>query len=180
MRLLTIIAAALGLAAAATHGLAQGPSSAAKKRAADPGAPSAKAAPAKSASARPTAKPTIAQSTPARTAATKSRTKSGVKSKKQVAAKRPPLQQQPTADRYKEIQQALADKGYFRGTVDGAWGTESVEALKRFQHAQNLDADGKIGALSLMALGLGPRQGTASAQAADIAVDPPPVAPPEP
>ena len=106
--------------------------------------------------------------------------KTGAKSKKAVAARRPPLQQQPTTDRYKEIQQALADKGYFRGTADGAWGPESVEALKRFQREQNLDPDGKIGALSLMALGLGPRRGTASAQAADIVVDPPPVAQPRP
>ena len=179
MRLLTIIAAALGLAAATTHGLAQGPSSVAKKKAAAPRAQSAKP-PAKSASGRPAAKSTIAQSTPAGSATAKSRTKSSVKSKKQGAAKRPPLQHQPTADRYKEIQQALADKGYFHGTVDGAWGPESVEALKRFQREENLDADGKIGALSLMALGLGPRRGAASAQAADIAVDPPPVAQPGP
>jgi peptidoglycan hydrolase-like protein with peptidoglycan-binding domain len=93
------------------------------------------------------------------------------------------LQQQPSLDRYKEIQQALVDKGYFRGTADGAWNGESVDALKRFQKDQNLDPDGKIGALSLMALGLGPKHGAASAQAAKTGgepVDPPPVAHPEP
>jgi len=67
------------------------------------------------------------------------------------------LQQQPTPDRYREIQQALADKGYFGGPVDGNWGPDSVEALKRFQHDQNLTDDGKIGSLSLIALGLGPK-----------------------
>ena len=72
-----------------------------------------------------------------------------------MVARRPPLQQQPSADRYKEIQQALADKGYFQGAVDGAWSAGSVDALKRFQKDQNLDADGKIGALSLMAPGAG-------------------------
>lgn len=108
------------------------------------------------------------------------------KSKKQPAPPRGPIaQQQPTVDRYREIQQALADKGYFSGTPDGNWGPESGEALKRFQREQNLEADGKIGALSLMALGLGPRRGTASAQAAGppnltIPVDPPPVAQPAP
>ena len=46
--------------------------------------------------------------------------------------------------------------------MDGAWGPESVEALKRFQHDQNLVEDGKIGSLSLIALGLGPKHETAA------------------
>ena len=75
-----------------------------------------------------------------------------------VAAVRRTTQQQPTPERYKEIQQALADKGYFNGAVDGQWGSESVDALKRFQREQNLTDDGKIGSLSLIALGLGPRR----------------------
>ena len=82
-----------------------------------------------------------------------------------------------------EIQQALADKGYFQGPVDGAWNTGSVEALKRFQKDQNLDPDGKIGSLSLIALGLGPKRGVASAQPApangEPTVDSPPVAQPQ-
>ena len=48
-------------------------------------------------------------------------------------------QSQPTADRYKEIQQALADRGFFTGSVDGNWGPSSLDALKRFQASQNLD-----------------------------------------
>ena len=74
-----------------------------------------------------------------------------------MAATRRSYQQQPTPERYKEIQQALADRGYFNGQVDGNWGAESVDALKRFQHEQNLTEDGKIGSLSLIALGLGTR-----------------------
>ena len=70
-------------------------------------------------------------------------------------------QQAPTADRYKEIQQALAEKGYFKGSVDGNWGADSVDALKRFQAEQSLDPDGKVGSLSLIALGLGPKRLTA-------------------
>jgi peptidoglycan hydrolase-like protein with peptidoglycan-binding domain len=108
--------------------------------------------------------------------------KAGTKSKR-VVARRPPVQMQPSIDRYKEIQQALSDKGYFRGTPDGTWGSESVDALKRFQKDQNLDPDGKIGSLSLMALGLGPKRGVASAQSAPTGgepVDPPPVAQPQP
>jgi peptidoglycan hydrolase-like protein with peptidoglycan-binding domain len=67
-------------------------------------------------------------------------------------------QQAPTPDRYKEIQQALADKGYFKGSVDGKWGSDSTDALKKFQSDQSLDPDGKIGSLSLIALGLGPKR----------------------
>jgi len=66
-------------------------------------------------------------------------------------------QQQPTSERYREIQHALSEKGYFGGPADGNWGPESIEALKRFQRDQNLVDDGKIGSLSLIALGLGPK-----------------------
>lgn len=68
------------------------------------------------------------------------------------------MQQQPTTDRYREIQQALADKGYFAGPVDGEWGPSSVDALKHFQHDQSLTEDGKISSVSLIALGLGPQR----------------------
>jgi peptidoglycan hydrolase-like protein with peptidoglycan-binding domain len=57
-----------------------------------------------------------------------------------------------------EIQQALADQGYYSGDINGVWGPESVEALKRFQADQNLTVDGKLGALSIIALGLGPKR----------------------
>jgi murein L,D-transpeptidase YcbB/YkuD len=64
----------------------------------------------------------------------------------------------PSTDRYKEIQQALAAKGYLQPEqTSGAWDQNSTEALKRFQAEQNLDASGKINSLSLIALGLGPR-----------------------
>jgi murein L,D-transpeptidase YcbB/YkuD len=102
----------------------------------------------------------------------KTAARTGVKSRKTVVARRPPTQQQPSADRYKEIQQALADKGYFKGPIDGAWNPGSIEALKRFQKDQNLDPDGKIGSLSLIALGLGPKRGVASAQSAPVASEP--------
>ncbi|MEO8050130.1 MAG: peptidoglycan-binding domain-containing protein, partial [Acidobacteriota bacterium] len=104
---------------------------------------------------------------------------------RRTAARRPPSQQQPSNERYKEIQQALAVKGYFQGAVDGAWNAGSVEALKRFQKDQNLDPDGKIGALALMALGLGPKRGESAAQAVKSGSEPlpedrEPVAQPQP
>lgn len=73
-------------------------------------------------------------------------------------------QGQPAPERYKEIQQSLAEKGYYKGDVNGQWGAESTSALKRFQSEQNLASDGKLNSLSLIALGLGPKRSlTASA-----------------
>ncbi len=67
-------------------------------------------------------------------------------------------QLQPTQERYKEIQQALAAKGYLQAEqATGNWDQNSADALKQFQTAQNLDASGKINSLSLIALGLGPK-----------------------
>jgi peptidoglycan hydrolase-like protein with peptidoglycan-binding domain len=105
-----------------------------------------------------TAKPT-STTKPVAHRTSKSTAKSTAKSaKKPVVASRRWAQQQPTADRYKEIQQALAERGYFRGDPDGTWGPESIDSLKRFQHDQSLVEDGKIGSLSLIALGLGPKR----------------------
>ena len=67
-------------------------------------------------------------------------------------------QQAPSPVRYREIQQALAGKGYLAGETNGSWGSESVEALKRFQREQNLNPTGKLDSVSLIALGLGPKR----------------------
>ena len=96
-----------------------------------------------------------------KTAAKKTAAKGTSKqSAKQAASSRyrRSTQSQPSVDRYKEIQQSLSEKGYFKGPVDGTWGAESVDALKRFQRDQNIGDDGKLGALSLIALGLGPKR----------------------
>ncbi|MCU1337174.1 MAG: Peptidoglycan-binding domain 1 protein [Bryobacterales bacterium] len=85
-------------------------------------------------------------------------------------------QREPAPERYKEIQQSLAEKGYFTGPVNGAWGTDSVEALKRFQRDQNIGDDGKLGSLSLIALGLGPKRGASG----DAKPETPASAPPLP
>ena len=67
----------------------------------------------------------------------------------------------PTPDRYQEIQHALAAKGYLRPEdADGKWSPTSMDALKKFQSDQNLEASGKINSLSLIALGLGPKHDT--------------------
>jgi peptidoglycan hydrolase-like protein with peptidoglycan-binding domain len=127
--------------------------------------------------AQPTAKRSSKKKT-ASSASKKTSASNKTASKKKTAVVRRVAQQQPTPERYKEIQQALADKGYFHGPVDGAWGADSTDALKRFQREQNLEEDGKIGSLSLIALGLGPQRGTASPLPARGTTTPP--APPDP
>ena len=94
-----------------------------------------------------------------KTAVTRSRTSS------------PPRQQTPTSERYSEIQRALLEKGYFKGEPTGVWGADSVDALKRFQAENNLTPDGKIGARSLIGLGLGPKHESTG----EIAVTPKPI-----
>ena len=64
----------------------------------------------------------------------------------------------PTPERYREIQQALASRGYYKGLVNGTWNSDSVDALKRFQADQNLSPDGRLTSLSLIAMGLGPKR----------------------
>jgi peptidoglycan hydrolase-like protein with peptidoglycan-binding domain len=68
-----------------------------------------------------------------------------------------PGQTAPTPDRYKEIQEALVKKGYLHGEANGVWNQDSADALRRFQQDQNLQADGKLDSLSIIALGLGPK-----------------------
>jgi hypothetical protein len=88
-------------------------------------------------------------------------------------------QSAPTPDRYREIQAALATKGYLGNEeATGTWGAASADALKRFQRDQNLEATGKVNSLSLIALGLGPRhEAPAAPPSAAPAASPAPSSP---
>ncbi len=92
----------------------------------------------------------------------------------------PSYQLHPDPDRYQEIQKALADRGYFKGEVNGQWGDDSVDALKRFQADQKLPNDGKINSLSLIGLGLGPKHNGPTASPENGAVSAAPEPPPSP
>ena len=73
-------------------------------------------------------------------------------------------QMAPSPERYREIQEALAHRGYpTPEEATGAWNQTSIDALKRFQAEQNLESTGKINSLSLIALGLGPKRDPAPA-----------------
>jgi peptidoglycan hydrolase-like protein with peptidoglycan-binding domain len=109
------------------------------------------------------AKTTTAKTTTtARSRAVASKTTKGKKTVRRASA---PRQLAPTKERYQQIQQALASKGYYSGEPNGVWGQDSMEALKRFQAEQNLTPDGKLTSLSLIALGLGPKRLSAQSPA---------------
>jgi peptidoglycan hydrolase-like protein with peptidoglycan-binding domain len=74
-----------------------------------------------------------------------------------VSSVRSTRQQTPTPERYKEIQQALANKGYLKSEPTGVWTPESADALRQFQTENNLSPTGKLSAASLISLGLGPK-----------------------
>jgi uncharacterized protein (TIGR02594 family) len=45
----------------------------------------------------------------------------------------------------RRIQQALKDKGFDPGEVDGIWGRNTIAAVKQFQTQQGLEVDGVVG-----------------------------------
>lgn len=107
---------------------------------------------------------TRAATTRTGTSRTSAATKRGKKGSRRTATTRRSRQLEPTPERYKEIQQALVTKGYLAADeVTGKWTDSSTEALKKFQADQNLDGNGKINSLSLIALGLGPKRDTSTA-----------------
>jgi Putative peptidoglycan binding domain len=54
----------------------------------------------------------------------------------------------------RNVQQALNDKGYNVGPVDGQWGPATEDAVKRFQQASGLPQTGELGRSTLGALGV--------------------------
>lgn len=115
--------------------------------------------------------PSKKTTTARKTTTTRSTAKKG-KSSPQTAKRVPVAARQasPTPERYKEIQQALAEKGYLKSEPNGVWDADSSAALAQFQNDRKLTPTGKLTSASLIALGLGPS--TASAPAADAAPAP--------
>jgi hypothetical protein len=89
----------------------------------------------------------------------------------------PSYQLHPDPERYQQIQNALAARGYFTGQANGEWGDDSVDALKRFQADQQLPDDGKINALTLIGLGLGPQHGATTPSQDPVPTTPPAAVP---
>ena len=80
----------------------------------------------------------------------------------------PSYQTHPDSERYQQIQQALAQRGFFKGQADGHWGEDSVSAMKQYQTERKIPNDGRISALALISLGLAPNRETAGVKTADI------------
>jgi hypothetical protein len=129
---------------------------------------------------------TPAKKTPAAPAKTTAKTASAAKktttptpSKKGKSAKKTVVpayrQMAPTPERYKEIQQALAEKGYLKSEPNGVWDDQSAEALRQFQTDQKLSPTGKLSSASLIALGLGPKTSGAIPNPPSKPVETPPV-----
>lgn len=55
----------------------------------------------------------------------------------------------------KEIQDALQTGGYYQGSIDGIYGTQTEQAVRIFQREKALAIDGKVGNRTLAALSLG-------------------------
>jgi peptidoglycan hydrolase-like protein with peptidoglycan-binding domain len=120
----------------------------------------AKKAPAKKAAvskAKPKAKP---KTSAAKSSKTKRKAASSRSRRRRVTWRN--RQQKPTRERYKEIQQALIEKGYLKSEASGVWDSDTVAAMKHFQTDQNFSATGKITAASLIALGLGAKSAGAA------------------
>ena len=66
-----------------------------------------------------------------------------------------------------QVQQALNDKGFNPGPVDGKAGPKTKAALKQFQQSQGISASGKLDGQTLAALGVqsaSPTQGSNDTQ----------------
>lgn len=64
-------------------------------------------------------------------------------------------QQRPSAERIREIQQALIRAGYLEGKPTGRWDAKTRAAMRRLQEENGLPVTGKLDARSLVKLGLG-------------------------
>ena len=69
------------------------------------------------------------------------------------------------------VQSKLARLGYYTGTVDGAWGSQTAAAVRRFQVAKELRVTGELNPATLNALGI-KTQEPAPPQSAPRPVDP--------
>ncbi|MBQ1272777.1 MAG: spore cortex-lytic enzyme [Clostridia bacterium] len=60
-----------------------------------------------------------------------------------------------TGTEVRQIQTALKKQGYYNGSVDGVYGSQTRAAVRKFQAAKGLTVDGICGNATLSALGIG-------------------------
>ena len=90
------------------------------------------------------------------------------------------LAQHASADLYKkgssgptvtEIQTRLKNWGYYSGSVDGVYGSQTEKAVRWFQQKNGLQADGQVGDLTLAALGMTPTGNSGGGGGSDGSLD---------
>jgi peptidoglycan hydrolase-like protein with peptidoglycan-binding domain len=68
------------------------------------------------------------------------------------AASLPVLKLNSKGNTVKAVQQALCDRSFYSGAIDGIFGSKMVQAVKDFQSFSSLKVDGAIGAATWTAL----------------------------
>jgi len=61
-----------------------------------------------------------------------------------------------SSETVRQAQQALKDKGYDPGPIDGINGPRTEAAVRKYQDKEHLDADGRLGPKTLDSLGVKP------------------------
>lgn len=74
------------------------------------------------------------------------------------------------SDEVRQIQTKLKAWGYYTGSVDGIFGTQTQTAVKAFQRSNGLTADGIVGTKTLRALGLSTGSSSGSYSSSDVAL----------
>lgn len=77
-----------------------------------------------------------------------------------------------SGDTVSKIQEVLKNQGFYSGSVDGTFGSGTEEAVKAFQSAYGLTADGKVGTQTLQAMGIEEQSGqtASSSGSGDLAL----------
>ncbi len=89
-------------------------------------------------------------------------------------------QQRPAPERIQEIERALVEKGFMTAEPDVNWDQATTDAVKRFQLSENLPADGRLSALTLIALGMAKPISTPAPAPLAALAPPVPAIPPAP
>lgn len=71
-----------------------------------------------------------------------------------VLAVATPVSWGTSGERVRQVQQRLKELGFYSGNVDGVFGTQTFEAIRNFQQANGLTADGIAGEATFSRLGI--------------------------